>query len=195
MTTTAAPIRPLPLNTIVPLSGVSFRQDAVRGVVEFDEVRIRHDQDNAFDPNACAVTTLDGRDLGFIPKELAPRMSGPHPGGVWRARVEEVLRGDTWGLRVRIGPLLSQGTRDAGVRSGGLRHRTDGIVAASNGAVAVCETDPQPVEAPPQVPVRARSGRLLGMLLSVDGDRVHVLTTGGLRATYPAAVVRYTSAA
>ena len=35
---TVAPVRPLPLNTIVKVAGVSFRQEDVRTVVEHDEL-------------------------------------------------------------------------------------------------------------------------------------------------------------
>lgn len=188
----SAPVRPLPPNAIVKVSGVSFRQDAVKTVVEGDEVRVRHDQENQFDAHACSVITRSGEQLGFVPAELAARLAVPHPGGVWRARVVEVLRNDTWGLRIQIGPLVAAGLRDPGATAPGLRHRGDGTIEAPNGAVAVAE----PVDAPAVVAtcarpkVHARSGRLLGELVSRDGGRVHVRTQTGLDATYPAAVVR-----
>lgn len=194
MTTTALAARPLPINSILKVTGVSFRQDAVRKVVELDEVRIVHDQDNQFDAYACEVRTLDGEALGFVPKELAVRLAGPQPGGIWRARIEEVLRNDTWGLRVRVGPLCSVGNPDAGARVAGLRHRGDGTVEAPNGTVALASVDVPQAVAAPSATVYARSGRLLGTLLNGDADRVHVSTPAGAKATYPRSIVEIRSA-
>ena len=192
--TAALPVRPLPPNTVVSIAGVSFRQDVVRTVVEHDEVRIRHDHTNEYDPHACAVTTLDGRQLGFIPQALAPRLSLPHPAGVWRARVEEVLRGETWGLRVLVGPLVENVGRDVG-----LRHRGDGLVESPTGEVSLMHPETPEVAADGQCgdPKRvfARSGRLLGSLIAVDGSRVRVHTARGTTATYPLAVVDVRGAA
>lgn len=196
--TTTAPVRPLPLNTIVKVAGVSFRQEAVRQVVELDEVRIRHDQLNEFDANACAVVTLDGVQLGFIPQDLAVRLAVPHPGGVWRAKIEEVLRNETWGLRVKIGPLVTEGRLDAGARAGGLRHRGAGTIEAPNGAVAVTPVTEATAAAgersAPQGQVYAKSGRHLGRLVAAEGAKVVVHTLNGGTATYPAAVVQVRAA-
>lgn len=194
MTTTATAVRPLPLNTIVKVSGVSFRQDVVRTLVEYDEVRVRHDRDNQYDEHACVVQTLDGRHIGFVPKELAARLAVPNPGGVWRARIEELLRNDTWGVRLRIGPLVSREPSDAGLRpqAAGLRHRGDGVVTADSGAVALAPAEITEPDPEPRVTGRvfAKSGRLLGDLIQVEGKRVHVRTVNGAQATYPATVVQ-----
>lgn len=200
---TSTPVRTLPLNTIFPVRGTSHRQDNVHTVVEYDEIRIRHDTINAHDPNACSVETLAGVQLGFVPRELAARLAVPHPGGRWRARVEEVFRKETWGLRVRLGPLIEDGVHErAGEREPGLRHAGDGVLETEDGAVT-----PEPVDtvadaeegaqtpagdaavpAEP-VPVFAKTGRRLGDLLELDGTRVIVATAAG-RTAYPAAVVR-----
>lgn len=192
---TSTAVRPLPLNTIVKVSGVSFRQDAVRKVVEYDQVLVHHDRQNPHDANACAVVTLDGEHLGFVPKELTRRLAGVTPGGVWRAQVDEVLRNETWGLRVRIGALVSVGQPDVGAQAPGLRHRGDGLIEAANGVLAVAPVDSPADEdaaTEPAVELRnvyAKSGRLLGQYVNVDGSRIHVLTPAGLPATYPAAIV------
>lgn len=191
-------VRSLPTNSIVKVAGVSFHQDAVRRVVECDEVRIRHDRGNEHDANACAVETLDGSLLGWVERTLAPRLSGPTPGGVWRARVEEVYRNDTWGLRVRVGPLITtRAMPDAGLRAGGLRHRADGVMESSDGIVMVADveepTSPDSCVADDMgeaAQVFAKSGRLLGTLQARDVTKVHVVTPQGRVASYPLAVVR-----
>lgn len=186
---TTSELRPLPRNTIVMVAGVSFRQEAVRRVVEYDAVLIRHDQDNQHDANACEVVTVDGQMLGYVPRNLTARLAGVTPGGVWRGQVEEVLRGDTTGLRVRLGDLVTAGLADAGARSGGLRHRGDGTVESPDGTVQLAPaTEPEPAPAP-AAHVYAKSGRLLGELLGYEGSRVHVLNAQSVKATYPAAVV------
>jgi len=184
-------IRPLPPNSIVMVAGVSFRQEAVRTVVEGDEVRVRHDVTNRHDPNACEVVTLDGAALGFVPRDLAPRLSTNHPGGVWAGRVVEVLRNDTWGLRVQIGRLLEEGLPDVGRTAPGLRHLGPGVVEAPGGALAVADPTPEPVAVPDKRPiVVARSGRTLGELLARTGGKVVVRNLAGAEATYPEAIVR-----
>lgn len=194
-----APVRSLPLNTVMPVSGVSFRQDTVHTVVENDELRIRHDTLNPHDANACAVETLDGAQLGFVPRHLAFRLAVPHPGGLWQARVEEVLRGETWGLRVRLGPLVVDGLRpQPGAHVPGLRHRGDGVAENDESVVTAEVTDPRTERdaAPPQGPrptVATRSGRVLGELLEERDGRVIVEGPNGT-ASYPAAVVAITAA-
>lgn len=195
MTKKRLKIRPLPLNTILKVNGVSFHQAAVRTVVEYDEVRITHIRDHPYDPYACAVTTMDGRLLGFIPRDLNARLAVPHPGGVWRGKIETVYRNKTWGLRVRVCELLSQGPQDYGATRPGLRHRSDGVIEAEHGVVAVTpvevDEDSVAVEENDEevVQVVARSGRLLGELLQRDGNTVRVLTEAGRVAHYPLAVV------
>lgn len=182
--------RPLPRNSIVKVSGVSFRQDAVRTVVEGDELRVRHDLGNQHDPHACRVETMSGQVLGFVPAEQAPRLSHGHPGGVWRAHVVDVLRKETWGLRVRVEDLVREGIGDVGQDAPGLRHAGDGTVQTDNGSVAVVDPAPAEPEPEPRPKVFARSGRLLGELLSRENGRVVVLNRAGLEATYPESVVR-----
>src|SRR5690606_14169063 len=152
--------------TVIPVSGVSFRQAAVKTVVENDRLWIRHDTLNEHDPYACQVTRLDGTPLGFVPRHLAARLSGPHPGGVWKALVEEVLRGDTWGLRVRVGPLDHiQAPAVPGADAPGLRHAGDGVVEDLTAVVAADVPDPrqQPDAAPEPVTVYTKTGRALGV--------------------------------
>jgi hypothetical protein len=259
--TTTVDLRPLPLNCVLVVAGVSFRQDVVAAVVEEDELRIRHDLENAHDPHACRVETLTGELLGYVPKGLAPRLSGPHPGGLWRAKVAEVLPGpEATGLRVRLGPLVVDGLPPApgGADAPGLRHHDDGVLDFAQGGVVLTEpgqstlsgASPRSASADPvtrvvgtstassddahipdlrdapdrsdtspisdstslsdsteisssadsavgpavadsgAVPwVSARSGRVLGRLVGVTGDRVLVLGAAGGRVSYPAGVV------
>ena len=192
--------RPLPLNTILKVNGVSFHQDVVQRVIDDQELRIRHDTVNPQDRNACAVETVDGVLLGHVPRDLAARLALNHPGGLWRARVVEVLRGETTGLRVRLGPLIVDGlTERAGQSNPGLRHRGDGLVEIAGAAVVVDEpavTGPDPVSpSEASADVYAKSGRLLGTLKRSGDGRVLVTSPDGVDRSYPAGVVRIQRAA
>ena len=179
----------------------------MRTTVEGDEVRVRHDTLNPHDPNACVVETLTGEQLGFVPKELALRLALPHPGGRWRARIVEVFRRETWGLRLQLGPLTVEGVRErAGAQEPGFRHRDDGV-AEGDGVVVATMPDPASAAsalatdgsgaatalaqaAATRTPVYAKSGRQLGLLVERTEKHVTVLTAAGSRTVYPAAVVR-----
>lgn len=194
LTDMTTPIRPLPRNTVLAVVGVSYRQDEVRTVKVDDDVILRHDTANPRDANAVTVETCDGRVLGFIGKDLAPRLSGVTPGGVWSAVVSEVLGQETVGLRVRIGQLIGRTDAAFGANLPGLRHRDDGFTDPAAGATiapspaSADSNADKPDDTTPPVLVHSKNGRLLGVLREVDGNRVRVSRDGSV-VSYPAAVV------
>lgn len=187
-----AKTRPLPLGTLFPVKGVSFRQEDVKKVVEGDEVRIRHVRDNRYDPHACAVETLDGTVLGFVERTINRRLALVHPGGTWRGVVEIVYRRQTWGLRVRLLELLTQESNDFGASRTGARHLGDGVYEGPHGQVVSVETQTQSQEeinVPTYGEVVALSGRVLGRFVGEERGMVYVKDTDGILHRYPKAVV------
>ena len=162
----------LPLPCVVPVAGVSFRQTSVRVLVEEQVLIVRRDEENPHDPNACVVETLGGEQIGFVPRELAKRLTESRR-KVWSARVSEVLRGETWGVRVEIKDrdpnasvlpnweIASERVsgRDDSTEWGGVRKR-----------------------------VRGLSGRDLGVLIKSENGRVLVEKSGAV-VSYPAQIV------
>ena len=168
-------MKALPIPSIVPVAGVSFRQGALRGCVEGDFVTITAVCDNPHDPQACTVTSSSGELLGFLPKNLASRLR-LRDGVRWTGVITSVLRGDTWGLRLKITercdtkietPIVTQ--KD--ISLGGGVGRDMGSVWSSG-----------------KKRVRAISGRDLGVLLALDAERVTVDCDGSVM-TYPVRIV------
>lgn len=193
-------VRPLRLPFGSAVAGVSFRQAELRDVVEGDHLTVVAAHDNPHDADACEVRTHDGVLLGFIPRALAGRLraSGQGP---WPAVVDEVLRNQTWGLRITVHPtgtVLEGGRRErAAARAGG--HDTPGSAAAPAGrlsgrpmpeTVAAAGDGGQAasVETGSGRTVKAVSGRTLGTLLRVEGSKVFV-DAGGREIGYPASAV------
>lgn len=93
----------LPIPVTMAVAGVSYRQGIVRGLSEHMHVILRRDHDNEFDENAIAFYTLDGEHFGYAPRAVASRMRSEDPDCErWGGQIIEVLRGKTWGLRVRV---------------------------------------------------------------------------------------------
>lgn len=176
----------LPLPVVTAVAGVSFRQAELREVVEGDVLEVVVDDENPHDSNAVAVRTLDGTMLGFIPKALAPRLRATG-GAQWPARIKDVLRGDTWGLRIEILPV---GTEVSSARTRLAAAIERGKSPQRNNAHG--ETDavrePQEMVAPAQVRVLAPSGRFLGFLLRKENDRV-IAVNEGVEVSFPAGSV------
>lgn len=198
--------RPLPTGAIIKVAGVTHRQDVVRTVKVGDPVTIYHDPTNGADENACAITTADGQLLGYVPRAggLAERLAVPAPNGRWSGHIDEVLTGDIWGLRVKLGPFVETttpsraGDRVTGRRGSGGFADDDGTPLPDDESPT---DEPSTDEAPagpstegPDRLVHARSGRLLGVLIAVEGGKVRVRNAAGVELTYPAAVVRITDA-
>lgn len=163
---------------VVPVAGVSFRQAAVATMREGDQVVLRPDPENPYDPHAVAIERLDGELLGYLPRALAERAGQLRYRGV----VSERLAGpEAIGLRIRV-----EGTETG-------ESLTTPRVAAPTDAVEV-EPGSAPVLAAvvdangDAVLVRAKSGRVLGRLARVDDDKVWVLTANST-VPYPAHLV------
>lgn len=174
--------QPTPLNTpvTIPVNGVSFRQDIVRSLTEEDRVVLRRERDNEFDANAIAIYTLDGDHVGFVPRKIAERFAAD-PTERWGGVVREVLRGETWGLRVAM--------THTNIPDFPVKPRT--VSYAPTTPVADAPTEAVAGE----VPVYAKSGRFLGTTADPDGDgKVVVVTSdsGDVRR-YPTAVVTVAS--
>lgn len=185
-TSPAAVVRPLPLPFGSNVAGVSFRQAELRDVVEGDHLQVVAAEDNPHDANACEVRSGDGALLGFIPAALAERLRATGA-GPWPATLDEVLRGETWGLRIKVHPAGTE-------LPGGRKARTPEQSGDTVHGVAGPATQPDGDEDRGTVrTVRASSGRELGQLVRVDGSRV-VVNNGGREIAYPASVVVIDSA-
>lgn len=176
MSTVRGMSRPLPKGAVIPVSGVSFRQDQVRNVVEGQELELHHDFSNPHDQLAVRVETTEGVLLGYVPAKggLAARLSTSQPGGVWRAMVTEVLRGETCGLRVKVGELVCTVDTTVGSNNKGLREVEDLDEVASEVELEVITS--------PAGPVHTVTGRYLGELVGSDEKVVRVENEGRVTA-------------
>lgn len=189
---------PLPLPVKLRLRGVSHYQDAVTSAVEGQPLVVVHEADNAFDPNACAVTTTEGDIIGYVPSVLAGRLlaTGARYFG---ATVSQLLPGQTWGVEVQVvGPIQDAGSKltmhsaqvaaRAPKRPGPAGKPSGGTAVSTGTAPQVTvpgeETAPRPCKL-----VSTRAGRPLGTLVSADDSKVVVKTASGLCSTYPAHLV------
>lgn len=180
-------LRPVPLPFVSPVAGVSHRQDIVRTLAVGDPVRVQRDPHNPHDANAVKISTIDGHDLGFVPAELAARLV-LRPEAAWAGSVEELLRKQTWGIRVRISAAALPTPATA---TAGLPARETGDAPAPTGT-GTRDFVPSGELAVPGAQVRARSGRLLGTLATSDGTHVVVVNDAGHHARYPLTAVSCT---
>ncbi len=188
--------------------GTSFRPEVAAGARPGQRVFMRAEPDNPFDPNAVAVE-LEGQQLGYLPRALAARLQG----GPWAGEIAEVFGSSRLGIRIRVvGPVEADLTKsnDGKIRDGAVRIPSSQPNAAVNRYTidstqrqrspqtmndtvnTASTTATQPSVAPlPEVEeiVKARSGRILGSFVKVDGDQVHVLNDNGRTVSYPAALV------
>ncbi len=147
------------------VSGISFRQEAAAHVQIGEQVIVRRQPENPHDPNAIAIYTLQGQQLGYIPAKVAARISGEWLQGT----VTEVYHGKTIGLRVKI----VQNKEHANMET----------------ILVPCDTEPQTAPDMRQN-VHAKSGRLLGKFKTFEDDRVIVETLTGTEVKYPRSVVQ-----
>lgn len=164
----------LPYPVVIPVSGVSFRQDVVRSLVDGQKLILQRDRDNEYDRNAIAVFTLDGRQVGFVPAKVIGRFTD-QPYERWGGRVIELLGEETRGVRVRV--------THANVEAPG---------SPPDSPSYTVPQPPNPTEAPGEEPgVYARSGRYLGQLVegAPSPKVVMVKTTEGTVRRYPAGLV------
>ena len=86
---------------IFPVTGVTFKKEAVDKVVEGDSVSLIRDPENEFDVNAIVVL-INGSQVGFVPAALAVRLSKSRANS-WLGEVERVLVHEgNKGLRVKV---------------------------------------------------------------------------------------------
>jgi hypothetical protein len=181
---TVTGMRPLTLPATIPVAGVSFRQGELRDVVEGDHVELVATDDNPHDANAVEIRFSE-KLLGFVPRAVAERLRASDAER-WRGVVSEVLRGETWGLRVTVHPLETELPRSA---------RELKMRAIERGAQGRVDGEPAPgrdSDAPVTIGkkrVRALSGRDLGVLVRIEGSRVIVSDDAGREVSYPATVV------
>lgn len=149
---------------VTGIAGVSFRQDAVRDTKPGDTVLLRREPDNPYDADAIAVFSAEGRALGYLPAAVAKRIEADVPAldGI----VEEVLEGNTWGLRVKV-------------------------IEATNATTVNTRTETTGQD---RVWIYSKSGRRLGYELEQVGSQVVVINGEGSEVRYPAAVVERRSA-
>lgn len=155
---------PLKLPIVCPVSGVSFKQVEVSGVKLTARVVVEREPSNEHDATACKVLCA-GVHVGYIPKSIAQRLCANTNSKYWIGTVLEILKGEQMtGLRVRIVESVDYSEK----------HK-----------------DPEQSEQSVATIVYTRSGRVLGSLDTLDGEKVIVLTTQGTKVPYPAALVTY----
>lgn len=170
---------------LLPVAGVSFYQDHVRGVQVGDQVRVRHDYSNPHDSWAVAVRDSNGNMLGYVSAKggLAARISQSSPGGEWDATVAEVLPGDITGLRIQLGQLRAQHDTTVGSDRPGWRDESTDTPLPSD------HTEDPEVVKQAAAAVFTRSGRHLGTLIGPTASGVRVMGPGGQIQTWPRSVV------
>ncbi len=53
----------------------SSRQDIIKNeIAEDDPIQLEHEADNAYDPHAIKVLTATGKQIGYLSKDVAPRI-------------------------------------------------------------------------------------------------------------------------
>lgn len=155
-------VKPITAPFVTPITGVSFRQENVRKLNEGDQVYLHRDPANPFDPNAIRVETRAGDHLGFIPKHISARLAAS-PAPRWSGTVTDVLRNETWGIRVRVIPVESP---------------EPDLPEVHMEAPTAAAPDPEQV--------LSITGRSLGTLARLNGDLVLVHTPEGDLRAYPA---------
>ena len=171
----------LPVPVTMAVAGVSYRQGIVRGLSENMHVILRRDHDNEFDENAIAFYTLNGDHFGYVPRAITERLRAEDPDCErWGGQIVDVLRGETWGLRMRV--------THSNVRDYPAKPKQSSYIQPV--PIAIDEQDlPDGADGPI---VFAKSGRLVGHAIDYDATAatVRVSTAGGddLRL-YPAAAV------
>lgn len=163
---------------IMPVAGVSFRQGVVRSLTEGSRVILKRDRDNEFDENAIAFYTLDGDHIGFAPKAVAARLASADSER-WGGEVESVLRGETWGLRVRV--------THSNVRDYPAKPKHTSFIEPR--PVDIADEDmPEGADGPV---VFSKSGRQLGLAVDYEegAKNIKVVADDGSHRLFPATVV------
>jgi len=152
---------------ISPVTGVTFYPDALRKVEEGMIAELYHDKENTFDSNAVAVK-VSGAQVGFLPKELARRVVQTG-GNFWSGVIVNVLKSNNGiGLRLSVEKEIPRPFTESGADK-------------PNENIAL-QLKPNLAS---KIEVKARSGRILGTLLSKDSSFTTVLTSQGREVRYP----------
>jgi len=90
------------------IRGISFKQDAAEGLHQGQSLLLLREPGNQYDKNAVAVHTLSGKQVGYVPKEIAPEFKlGALMGRVVSAgKTEGGLTGATVTAHNTLLPLL-----------------------------------------------------------------------------------------
>lgn len=167
--------RPLHLPAVLKVSGVSFYQDVVTTLSKGRKLVAVVDDNNPHDANAVAVRTADlGELCGFIPASLASRLRACG-GEAWACEVDEVLRWEITGLRIRALRAIPMPE---------FKGATSRLPTVETGTGEAGLTD-----IAPGATVKALSGRDLGVVVEVSGSSVVVESSTG-RTRIPASIVR-----
>ena len=162
---------------ISPVTGVTFYTEALGRVKEGMVAELYHDKGNSYDSNAVAVKIL-GNQVGFLPKELAKRvvLSG---GEFWSGVVVNVLKSHN-GIGLRLSVTHPSKVQDLTPTS--ISPSTNNDV---KNAQVIIEDKILPTPKPLLNIVKAKSGRILGTLISQDKTYTTVLTDQGREVRYP----------
>ena len=175
----------LPLPAKMSVSGVSYRQGVVALLKVGESVFVKRDPSNPYDSNACKVISSTGEELGFVPKNVAPRLSS-RPERFWFGKVVEVFKGDLVGVRIVISEsefLEAEGASGEAV--------SKGVLVKSNEVEKILGNEASGNEASGnEVLVDGTAfvvggevcwinGAPLGKLLSIDGGLARVLKARG----------------
>jgi len=107
----------------VPVVGVTFdnRQQVVKTLRVNDTVTLRRDPHNSHDSNAIRVDTQNGKQIGFISRDLAAVLApafdriGKPISGTVTARVGGELPGSSHGIRIRFAVATAADARSTGL--------------------------------------------------------------------------------
>lgn len=167
----------LPLPAKMSVSGVSYRQGVVGLLKVGESVFVKRDPSNPYDSNACKVISSNGEELGFVPKNVAPRLSS-RPERFWFGKVVEVFKGDLVGVRIVIAEsefLESEGAFGEAVSKGGLVKSNEVVGNEVVGNEVLVDGTAFVVGGE----VCWINGAPLGKLLGIDGGLARVLKARG----------------
>ena len=170
----------LPLPAKMSVSGVSYRQGVVALLKVGESVFVKRDPSNPYDSNACKVISSNGEELGFVPKNVAPRLSS-RPERFWFGKVVEVFKGDLVGVRIVISEsefLEAEGASGEAVSKGGLV-KSNEVEKISGNEASGNEVLVDGTAFVVGGEVCWINGAPLGKLLSIDGGLARVLKARG----------------
>ncbi|KAF5831248.1 hypothetical protein DUNSADRAFT_13378 [Dunaliella salina] len=92
------------------IAGVTFeqRQERVANLARGQALMLLHEPHNIYDKNAVAVRTMDGCDLGFVPRDISAQLLSQAKQGISFARVLSTGQNteEKWGTSIGTQPSL-----------------------------------------------------------------------------------------